>query len=243
VYVPAHSNCVILVRRGNPTQLLQRHGDLVGETLWRRGEAVILPGDTPSFWRSSAVRDNIHIDLAPAWLQRAAGGDVALGQCFGRKDPVLAAFADLLLASLDNNASLQPTFGEHIAMGIAIHLVENYALPGERPRTGATLTSRQMRQITDAVMAGLHEPWPVARLADIAGLSPFHFARAFKVSFGATPHAWVHFQRMELAARLVRDSRKPLLEIALLTGHPSAAHFSHAFRRHWGVTPSDYRRS
>ncbi|UCU99932.1 helix-turn-helix domain-containing protein [Acidovorax radicis] len=243
LYVPAHSNCVILVRRGNPTQLLQRHGDLVGERLWQRGEAVILPGDTPSFWRSSAVRDNIHIDLAPAWLQRAAGEDVALGQCFGRKDPVLAAFADLLLASLDNNASLQPAFGEHIAMGIAIHLVENYALRSERPRTGATLTSRQMRQLTEAVMAGLHEPWPVARLADIAGLSPFHFARAFKVSFGATPHAWVHFQRMELAARLVRDSRKPLLEIALLTGHPSAAHFSHAFRRHWGVTPSDYRRS
>ena len=105
------------------------------------------------------------------------------------------------------------------------------------------LTSRQMRQLTEAVMAGLHEPWPVARLADIAGLSPFHFARAFKMSFGATPHAWVHFQRMELAARLVRDTRKPLLEIALLTGHPSAAHFSHAFRRHWGVTPSDYRRS
>lgn len=137
LYVPAHSNCVILVRRGNPTELLQRHGEVVGKTLWQRGEAVILPGDTPSFWRSSAVRDNIHIDLAPAWLQRAAGGDVALGQCFGRKDPVLAAFADLLLASLDNNASLQPTFGEHIAMGIAIHLVENYALPGERPRTGA----------------------------------------------------------------------------------------------------------
>lgn len=243
LYVPAHSSCVILVRRGLPTRLLQRHGDLVGEAQWQRGEAVIVPGDTPSFWRSSAVRDNIHIDLAAPWLQRAAGGRVTLAPCFGRKDPVLAAFAELLLASLDNNASLQPAFGEHMAMAIALHLVENYAMPGERTRQGATLTGRQMRALTEAVTADLHERWPVARLAEIAGLSPFHFARAFKHSFGATPHAWVHFQRMELAARLVRDSDKPLLEIALLTGHPSAAHFSHAFRRHWGVTPSDYRRS
>ncbi len=242
LYVPAHGHCVILVRRGGPTHLLQRHGDFIAQTWWQRGEAVIVPADTPSFWRSSAVRDNIHIALAPAWLQRAAGAEVVLHPCAGRKEPVLAAFADLLLASLDNNASLQPAFGEHMALGLALHLVENYASPAGRQRPGATLSSRQMRQITDAVLARLHERWPVGRLAELAGLSPFHFTRAFKVSFGTTPHAWVHFQRMELAARMVRESRMTFMEIALAIGHPSAAHFSHAFRTHWGVTPSDYRR-
>jgi AraC family transcriptional regulator len=243
LYVPAHNSCIILVRRGVPTQLLQRLGDAVKETQWRRGEAVILPNDLPSFWRSSSVRDNIHIELAPTWLQRAAGAEVLLGPCFGRKDPVLTAFADLLLASLDNNASLQPGFGEHMALSLAFHLVENYAQPSERPRSGAMLSSRQMRLLTDTIMPSLHERWPVTRLAQIVDLSPFHFSRAFKLSFGATPHAWIHFQRMEQAARLVRDSRQPLLDIAQRTGYPSAAHFSHAFRLHWGVTPTEYRRS
>ncbi|KQP49791.1 helix-turn-helix domain-containing protein [Pseudorhodoferax sp. Leaf274] len=243
LYVPPQGNHAILLRNGPPTRLLQRHGNQVGQAHWQRGDAVVLPTDTPSFWRSTTARDNIHIDLSPAWLQRAAGTDVVLGNCFGRSDPVLAAFAELLLASLDNGASLNPAFGEHIAMGIAIHLVERYAQPHGLPRAQGSLSMRQMRQLTEAVQGSLHERWPVARLAALAALSPFHFARAFKASFGTTPHAWVQLQRMELAARLVRGSRQPLEEIAVQTGHPSAAHFSHAFRRHWGMTPSAYRRT
>ncbi|CAN7301541.1 AraC family transcriptional regulator [Pseudorhodoferax sp. LjRoot39] len=243
LYVPPHDSHVILLRRGQPTRLLQRHGSQVGQTHLQRGDAVVLPTDTPSFWRSSAARDNIHIDLAPAWLQRAAGCDVALANCFGRSDTALAAFADLLLASLDNGASLSPAFGEHIAMALAIHLVEHYAQPRSAPRAQGSLSMRQMRQVADAVQGSLHERWPVARLAALAGLSPFHFARAFKASFGTTPHAWLQLQRMELAAQLVRGSRMPLEDIARQTGHPSAAHFSHAFRRHWGLAPSAYRRA
>lgn len=243
LYVPAQNSCVVLVRRGTPTHLTQRIGDAYGQAPWHPGEAVITPCEMPSFWRSTAVRDNIHLSLSPAWLQRAAAGEVTLAPCFGRRDPVLSALADLLLSSLDNNVSLQPEFGEHMAMAIALHLIENYAVPSERVRATSSLSSRQMRQITDAVMVGLHEPWPVQRLASLVSLSSFHFSRAFKISFGASPHAWVQFQRMELAARLVRNSSQALADIAVATGHPSAAHFSHAFRRHWGVTPSDYRRS
>lgn len=243
LYVPPHDSHVILLRHGTPCRLLQRHGNAVGETHWQRGQVVVLPTDTPSFWRSTATRDNIHIDLAPAWLQRAADGDVVLDNCFGRPDPVLAAFADLLLASLDNNASLSSAFGEHIALGLALHLVENYARPSGITRPGAALSMRQMRLLVEAVETALHEPWPVPRMATLAGLSPFHFSRAFKSSFGITPHAWVNLRRMEKAARLVRDTRKPLTEIATLIGQPSAAHFSQSFRRHWGVSPSAYRQS
>lgn len=241
LYVPPLGNHTILLRRGSPTRLLQRHGNAMAETHWHRGEAVVVPTDTPSFWRSTVQRDNIHIDLAPVWLHRAAGDEVSLDNCFGRADPVLAAFAEVLMSSLDSNASLHPGFGEHLAMGLAIHLIENYAVASGRPRAGSALSARQMRLLTDAVAAELHEPWPVKRLADVVSLSPFHFSRAFKASFGLPPHTWIRQQRMELAARLLRESTQPMADVAALTGHPSAAHFSHAFRRHWGMTPTRYR--
>lgn len=244
LYVPPQGNHTILLRRGAPTQLLQRQGNTVGACAWQRGTAVVVPTDTPSFWRSGVRRDNIHIDLAPVWLQRAAGGDsVTLPPCFGHQDAVLAGFADVLLASLDSNVSLHPGFGEHLALGIAIHLIENYAVAQGPARTAASLSRRQMRLLNDAVVAALHDRWPVARLAALVDLSPFHFARAFKASFGTPPHAWLRLLRLEEAARLVRETRLPLTEIATLTGHPSAAHFSQAFRRHWGVAPSIYRRA
>lgn len=244
LYVPPLGNHTILLRRGASTRLLQRQGNAVDECAWQPGMAVVVPTDTPSFWRSEVRRDNVHIDLAPVWLQRASGGGcVELQPCFGRKDPVLSGFAELLLSSLDSNVSLNPDFGEHLAMGIAIHLIENYALGAAPARASATLSRRQMRVLGDAVADEFDGCWTVARLAALVDLSPFHFARAFKASFGATPHRWLQQLRMEEAARLVRETRQPLGDIALQTGHPSASHFSQAFRRHWGLSPSVYRRS
>lgn len=244
LYVPPLGNHTILLRRGGPTRLLQRLGNAIGECAWQRGTAVIVPTDTPSFWRSEGRRDNIHIDLAPVWLQRAAGGDnVQLSPCLGRKDEILSGFAELLLASLDSNVSLNPDFGEHLALGIAIHLIENYAQSQSPTRAAATLSNRQMRLLCDAVRDELQTAWTVARLASLVELSPFHFSRAFKASFGTTPHAWLQLLRMEEAARLIRETRQSLAEIAIQIGLPSAAHFSQAFRRHWGVAPSVYRRS
>lgn len=243
LYVPAAGVHCILLRRGTPTQLLQRQGDAVQDLRWQPGEAVIVPAGVPSFWRSSAARDNIHIDLAPAWLQRVAGADVLLSSCFGRKDPVLAAFGQLLLASLDTNTSLEPAFGEQIAQAIALHLVENYARQVAPQRASGSLSMRQVRRLGDALAAGLHERWSVQRLAALVDLSPFHFSRSFKAAMGMTPHAWVTLQRMDAAARLVRGTDLSVMEIAVSTGYPSAAHFSQAFRRHWGVSPTAYRRS
>jgi AraC family transcriptional regulator len=242
LYVPPTANHCILVRRALPTQLLQRHGRATEVTRWQPGQSLVVPAGVPTFWRSAMPRDNLHVDLAPAWLQRAAQGDVALQSCFGRDDPVLASFAQLLLASLDSNASLNVAFGEHIAEAIALHLLEHYAKPQPALRGPAGLSRRQMQSVEDAVLGDLAQHWTIEAMARIAQLSAFHFARAFKTSFGVAPRAWVRLQRMEAAASLVRDSRRPLSEIAGLTGHRSPAHFAQVFRQHWGVSPSSYRR-
>ena len=91
--------------------------------------------------------------------------------------------------------------------------------------------------------ADLAGHWTVERLAQLADLSPFHFSRAFRASFGAAPHAWLRLQRMEAAAHAVRETRLSFEEIARQTGHRSASHFAQAFRQHWGLTPTAYRRA
>lgn len=196
----------------------------------------------PSFWRSSASRDYVHIDLDPSWLQQAAGQDVRLVSCFGKSDPVLAGFAQVLLASLDNDTSLLPAFADTISLGIALHLVENYAGLHAAPRKVAALSRREMRVVIDAVASEIGAEWSVARLASLLDLSPFHFSRAFKHSFGTTPHAYVAAQRMECAASRIRRTNAPFADIASETGYTSPAHFSQSFRRYWGVTPMAYRK-
>jgi AraC family transcriptional regulator len=237
---PAGMHCILL-RRGSSTDLLQRQGDTIHHLHWQPGEVIIVPADTPSFWRSSAPRDNIHIDLAPVWLRSVAGEDVVLAPCLCRKDTVLAGFAQVLLASLDSHISLHPSFGEHLAQAIAMHLVEHYSNKSVLAKREA-LSMREVKALTQALVSEMDKRWTTARLAGLIGLSPFHFSRAFKATVGITPHAWVTLQRMEAAARLVYGTRLSMAEIAGMTGYPSSAHFSQVFQRHWGVSPSAYRR-
>ena len=243
LYVPPSRSHCIMLRRATSTELLQRQGVVTDSARVQPGDAIIVPAEMPSFWRSSALRDYVHIDLDPSWLLKAAGQDVRLESCFGKSDPVLAAFAQVLLASLDSDTSLSPAFADTLSMGIALHLVENYAGVSATRRNPPALSRREMRVVMDAVSNEVEAGWSVTRLAALVDLSPFHFSRAFKRSFGTTPHAYVTSQRMERAASLIRKSNLPFAEIASETGFSSPAHFSQSFRRHWGVTPMAYRKN
>lgn len=236
---PQHSHGILLRRSTTPTLLEYRCGPRVADTLWRRGDALVARAGLPSFWRSSDLRDNVHIALDPSWLVRASGGEAIVCNVQCRRDPVLTAFADLLLASLETPTSMRPSFAEHAALGIAIHLLENYT---DHVPAAGSLTRRQMDTVAQALAEGLDQKWPLARLAELVGLSPFHFARSFKVSFGMPPHAYVCARRMEAAARLLRGTRKTIEQIAAATGYASAPHFAQIFRRHWGISPMVYRR-
>jgi AraC family transcriptional regulator len=82
----------------------------------------------------------------------------------------------------------------------------------------------------------------VPELAALAQLSIGHFFRAFRVSFGASPLAYVMRQRMLHAQAIMASSEAPLSRIALDCGMCDQAHFSHTFRRIIGVSPNVWRR-
>lgn len=244
LYIPRVSAHTILVRRASPTELVQRQGPTVQRRRWLPGEAIIVPSGVPTFWRSEAARDNIHIDLDPVWLQRVVGGgEVRLRSCFGQPDPVLSALAMALLASLHTNASLQPDFADGISLSLAAHLLEHYAQTDLHARATAALSRRELDRIAHMVQGDLQHRWSVRQLADAVGLSSFHFCRSFKAASGLSPHAFVTRLRMEEALRLLRSTSRPIFDIALDTGYATAAHFSQAFRRHWGITPREARLS
>jgi AraC-like DNA-binding protein len=75
-------------------------------------------------------------------------------------------------------------------------------------------------------------------LSTMAGLSAYHFARAFRQSLGAPPHGYVLQRRLERVKALLRDSKLPLSEIALATGFSDQSHLARHFRRMTGRSPS-----
>jgi AraC family transcriptional regulator len=113
--------------------------------------------------------------------------------------------------------------------------------PGARPPPfGADKRTR----LRDFVQAELSTHLGVARLAAVVGLSPDHFSRQFKATFGCSPHQYVQACRVDAAARALREEPdRPVADIAAGCGFASQAHFTDVFRRRTGATPSQWRRA
>ncbi len=94
-------------------------------------------------------------------------------------------------------------------------------------------------------MAYIHrrpeEPWTVARLAQLAGMSRSGFAATFHDLVGDSPRRYLTRWRMHLATRALRGSSDSLAQIAARVGYASEFSFSKAFKCELGIPPSIYR--
>lgn len=86
-------------------------------------------------------------------------------------------------------------------------------------------------------------PLDLDALAREAGYSRFHFARAFRATFGETPRAYLTRRRIERAKDLLRSANLSVTEICTLVGFASLGSFSARFSELVGVSPSAYRRA
>jgi AraC-like DNA-binding protein len=80
-------------------------------------------------------------------------------------------------------------------------------------------------------------------LARTAGLSPFSFLRLFKSETGVPPYRFLVQARIRRALALLRDTSRPITEIAFDTGFGDLSNFINAFRREVGCSPRQYRKS
>ena len=87
----------------------------------------------------------------------------------------------------------------------------------------------------------MSESMDLAELAAIAGLSVYHFARAFKQTAGVPPHHYLVHRRIERAQEMLARSGLPLSEIALAVGFSDQSHLARHFRQTLGVTPGQFR--
>jgi AraC family transcriptional regulator len=104
------------------------------------------------------------------------------------------------------------------------------------------LAGWQIQRLRTYIDGHLSETIHVKDLGGIARRSTAHFCRAFKRTFGQTPHAYVTARRLERAKRLMLESEEQLSVIALLCGFTDQAHLSKLFRQHTGETPGAWRR-
>jgi AraC family transcriptional regulator len=161
----------------------------------------------------------------------------------------ISAFTDAPLSSLMERVreelmrrKASPLFLQGIAQAIAIHLARNYAEIADDSHSGSpSLPGYKLRQITEWMAEHVAEEFNLDRLAAQAGLSKFYFNRLFKSAMGLSPSRYQITLRMDEARRLLRETKKSVVDVAYEVGYANPSHFAQLFRRETGLSPSDYR--
>ncbi|WP_437185309.1 helix-turn-helix domain-containing protein [Planctomicrobium sp. SH668] len=90
--------------------------------------------------------------------------------------------------------------------------------------------------------SNLSPPPTIAKLAEIAEMSPYQLDRRMRNVFGLTTGQWLLKLRIDLAQRLLRTTEESIAQISLLAGYSDQSAFTRQFRRATGLSPSDYRK-
>ena len=104
------------------------------------------------------------------------------------------------------------------------------------------LTARQLNRVSEFIDAQIPNPIAITDLAALAGLSHYHFIRAFKDTVGLTPYQYVLSERSRRATALLSNPDLSLGDVALAVGFSDVSHLNRVFRKFSGVTPAVFRR-
>ena len=213
----------------------------------KRGSICLLPSGLEHRARLEGTSEHLALYLDPTMIDRAASdarlkGRIELVERYLRKDPVISNVGLALLAELDSEGLSGRLYAESLANVLAVHLLRHYSNEEVKPPLfQGGLSGPKLRHVTAFIADNYSKDIKLAELAQVAGMSSFHFAREFKRSTGTSPHQYLIKYRVERAKALMTNDDLPLTEVSLLSGFSHQSHFTRLFRKVTGTTPHLYR--
>jgi AraC family transcriptional regulator len=173
-------------------------------------------------------------------LWRGSGAVALKDPLLNIANPLVAAIVDELLNAKTHGHNVLHT--EHLTLTLISTLVNYYAESSRSFSPTGTLSKARVRLATGFMEASLERDISLTELAEVTGLSVFHFARAFKKTTGESVYRYFTSMRITKAQSLMSNPSQDLTEIALALGYASQSAFSTAFKRTTGFTPSEWRK-
>jgi AraC family transcriptional regulator len=158
-------------------------------------------------------------------------------------DPALWAIASRLKSPDAAGATPgQRHYAEALSILLGHELLRlNRGGPDGEPYVRGGLAAWQRTRVAEFIEEHLAENVLLSQLAEVVQLSPFHFARAFKQSFGEPPLRYLASRRIKRAKELLTGDTT-VTQVGLAVGFAETSSFTTAFRKHAGLTPTAFRR-
>jgi AraC family transcriptional regulator len=239
---------VIMAYNGVMQRMERRTGRSVATGTFRPGVVIIIPEGSSSRWDIPKPVDVVQLYLPNTMLERVAReADAAtpadLLERTAHPDPITSRLLLSAADSLEGNGALDTLFRHQLIELLATRVLAAHggSPTSFQPTTGG-LAPKALLRAVERLRSDSDADVSLTALASEAGLSRFHFCRAFKESTGLSPHAWLRQYRLEQAMNMLRDTDESIVLVAAELGYASQTAFAAAFRRLTGETPSDWRR-
>jgi AraC-like DNA-binding protein len=209
----------------------------------------VIPGATGALvWvRQEGHRAYLTPDIHPILLVQITSvplqrGCVELVPHLPPDDPLCHHMGLVLWVAFTAEAMADRLYAESLTNALAVHFLHRYATYGHTAQEASDgLSPSKLRQTIASIQAHLEHTLSLAVLADVAQLSPNHFAHLFKLATGQTPHQYVLGCRMARAKQLLAETDIPLSTIGPQVGLTDQSYFTVLFRKHVAMTPKAYR--
>jgi AraC family transcriptional regulator len=173
----------------------------------------------------------------------ATRNDETLTPQLNIKDPQIVAIIGNMLAEVKAGCPAGSLYGESLSLALANYVAGRYSAKISRAETSEHGFSRtQLRGVIDYVHAHLGSDLSLVELASTINLSPRHFSRLFRKTFGTTPYRFVMSERVNEVKALLATHRLSITEIVETLGFADQSHLTNVFRKATGVTPWRYQR-
>ena len=239
---------VIMAYNGTMQRMQRRTGRSVAIGTFRPGVVIIIPEGSSSRWDIPKPVDVVQLYLPHTSLERVAreadtAGPIDLLERTAHPDPITSRLLLSAANALEGNGPLDTLFRHQLIELLATRVLATHSgSPTTLQPTLGGLSPTALRRATERLCSDSDADVSLAALASDAGLSRFHFCRAFKESTGLSPHAWLRQHRLEQAMNMLRDTDASVVSVAAALGYASQTAFAAAFRKLTGETPSDWRR-
>jgi AraC family transcriptional regulator len=239
---------VIMTFPAGSVRFERRTGKEVVHGMTRPGTVMVIPAGSSSRWNTDRPSNAVQLYLPPATLQRvaheadmAAPGDLL--ERSAHPDPVTSRLLLSAADALEGSAPLDSLFRHQLTDLLATRLLAAHVgSPATFQPVMGGLSPKVLCRAIERLRSDSDADVSLAALAADAGLSRFHFCRAFKESTGLSPHAWRRQHQLEQALNMLRDTDDSIVSIAAALGYSSQTAFAAAFRKLTGEPPSGWRR-
>lgn len=192
----------------------------------------------------------IGVELDGPWFRRIAGeldpqfpGDFGSLHAMFWRDNALRDYVLKLWRAAKGDARAPQVDPEEAGRDLARLMLVRARTAPDRKDIDFALAPHLRRRVFEYIDANLAGDCSIMTLAGIAGLSPYHFARVFRIDTGDTPHRYVLRRRLVRARDMVLYSPLGIAEIAAATGFSSQSRLTEAFVRVFGETPGQTRKA